>query len=77
MTYKGQPVAKGRIKFEPDGYGRSASGQLNADGTYVLTTDKDGDGVIAGHHRVSVTDTGIKSPRDRLGQKWRTRRPRA
>jgi hypothetical protein len=72
VTYKGQPVAKGRIRFEPDGYGRPAFGQLKSDGTYMLTTEKDGDGVIAGHHRVTVTDTGIKSPKDALANKWRS-----
>jgi hypothetical protein len=70
VTYKGQPVAKGRIRFAPDGYGRPAFGRLQSDGTFVLTTDKEGDGVIAGHHRVTVTETGIKSPRDALATKW-------
>ena len=70
VTYKGQPVTRGRIKFEPDGFGRPASGQLKPDGTYELTTEKPGDGVIAGHHRVTVAGTGIKSPRDALATKW-------
>ena len=40
-----------------------ARGQLQSDGTFVLTTNKEGDGVVAGHHRVSITGTG-KSPRE-------------
>jgi hypothetical protein len=70
VTYKGQPVAKGRIKFAPDGYGRPAYGRLQSDGTFSLTTDREGDGVIVGPHRVTVTETGIKSPRDALAAKW-------
>ena len=72
VSYKGQPVAKGRIKFEPDGFGRSAFGSLQPDGSYVLTTEKEGDGVVAGHHRVTVVETGIKSPKDALATKWRS-----
>jgi hypothetical protein len=72
VTYKGQPVTKGRIKFALDGgFGRPAHGQLQSDGTFVLTTEKEGDGVIAGQHRVVLTDTGIKSPKDALAVKWR------
>jgi hypothetical protein len=54
VTYKGQPVAKGMIRFEPDGYGRPATGQLQSDGSFVLGTNKAGDGVVAGAHRVSI-----------------------
>jgi hypothetical protein len=70
VTYKGQPLTKGSIKFEPDGYGREAHGTIQSDGTFVLTTFKDGDGVVAGHHRVAVTETGIKSPKDALARKY-------
>ena len=36
----------------------------------MLTTNKEGDGVVAGHHRVAVTETGIKSPRDAFAKKY-------
>jgi hypothetical protein len=70
VTYKGKPLTKGSIQFEPDGYGRKARGKIQSDGTFVLGTDKEGDGVIAGHHRVTVTDTGITSPKNVLASKW-------
>jgi hypothetical protein len=54
VTYKGQPVTRGVVRFEPDGYGRMASGQIQGDGTFELSTLKPGDGVVAGEHRVSV-----------------------
>ncbi|MFI5455842.1 MAG: hypothetical protein ACHRXM_10365 [Isosphaerales bacterium] len=57
VTYKGQPLTKGTVLFEPaDGYGRPATGKLQSDGTFELTTLKEGDGVVAGHHRVSIVE---------------------
>ncbi|MHB1559555.1 MAG: hypothetical protein ACYC61_19075 [Isosphaeraceae bacterium] len=70
VTYKGNPLTKGRVKFEPDGFGRNAYGKIQADGTFTLTTDKEGDGAVAGHHRVAVIETGIKSPRDAVAKKY-------
>jgi hypothetical protein len=55
VTYKGQPVAKGTIRFEPEGYGRPATGRLQSDGSFVLGTNREADGVVAGAHRVSVS----------------------
>ena len=55
VTYRGQPVSKGTVRFEPDGYGRPATGRLQTDGSFVLGTNKEGDGVIAGAHRVSIS----------------------
>ena len=70
LTYKGQPVTKGTVTFEPEDFGRPASGPIQPDGSFVLTTRRSGDGVVPGHHRVIVTDTGIKSSRDTLARKW-------
>ena len=61
VTLKGEPLTTGTIRFEPDDFGRAASGKLQSDGTYVLTTNKDGDGVVPGHHRVSITNLDPKS----------------
>lgn len=57
VTYKGQPVTAGTIRFEPD-YGRMASGAIQADGTFVLSTLKKDDGAVAGTHRVYINGTG-------------------
>jgi hypothetical protein len=69
VTYKGQPLTKGVIRFEPSGYGRAASGKLQSDGTYVLSTLKDGDGVVAGKHTVYLTDIDAKLGKDRAFRK--------
>jgi hypothetical protein len=61
VTFKGQPLTVGTVRFEPDDYGRPATGKLQPDGTFVLTTLTDGDGVVAGHHRVSIIGTDPKA----------------
>ena len=61
VTFKGEPLTTGLVRFEPDDFGRPASGKLQSDGTFVLSTLKEGDGVVAGHHRVSITSLDPKS----------------
>ncbi len=56
VTYKGKPVPKGTITFHSDG-GRMATGEIQEDGSYSLTTARSGDGAVAGHHRVSIMAT--------------------
>ena len=70
VTFKGQPLTRGVVRFEPTDYGRAASGKLQSDGTYVLTTILEADGVVAGHHRVSITDVDKKVAGDRAFKKF-------
>jgi hypothetical protein len=71
VTYKGQPVTKGIVRFEPDsGFGRMATGELKSDGTFELTTLKSGDGVVAGEHRVTVGDFDKILSKDRALRKY-------
>lgn len=58
VTYNGKPLTRGNINFQPVDIGREANGSIQPDGTFVLTTFKDGDGAVPGVHRVAVTDTG-------------------
>jgi hypothetical protein len=61
VIYNGQPVTSGTIHFRPIAVpgtkegtqGRPASGQVQSDGTFVLTTFRQGDGAIVGKHEVS------------------------
>ncbi len=58
----GRPVTAGLVVFVPTGAseektdesGRSASGVIQSDGTYELTTYAKGDGAIVGTHAVQV-----------------------
>jgi hypothetical protein len=62
VTYKGQPVTKGRIIFEPDGKGGQATGEIHPDGTFVMTTYQKDDGAVLGNHRVSILGAGRTVP---------------
>jgi hypothetical protein len=70
VTFKGKPLTKGTVQFEPDGYGRPATGHIQPDGTFVLTTLKDGDGVVAGHHKVAVSGTGPTPAKEAIPKKY-------
>jgi hypothetical protein len=58
VTCEGSPVTSGTITFNPIAEdavgtpGKSATGKIGADGTFVLTTYKAGDGAIIGMHNV-------------------------
>jgi hypothetical protein len=58
VTFNGQPVPGGTLSFAPiaaekgNEPGKSASGGVNSDGTYVLSTYADKDGAVIGKHRV-------------------------
>jgi hypothetical protein len=55
ITYKGQPLTGGSITFESEENGRQSHGSIQPDGTFVMTTFKEGDGAMTGSHRVAVT----------------------
>jgi hypothetical protein len=63
VTYKGAPIAKGNINFEPTKppvpEGRHASGAIK-DGYYSLSTAGDGeDGALPGEYKVVILATDI------------------
>jgi hypothetical protein len=61
VTFKGQPVTGGDIQFEPTDSGRPANGKIQPDGTFTMTTFKEGDGAVPGTHRVAVSGN-VKLP---------------
>ena len=58
VTYNGQPVEFGEVLFLPDSEkgnsGVPSMGQIGKDGTYTMSTQDFGDGVIAGYHKVGI-----------------------
>lgn len=70
ITYKGQPLIKGQVGFEPEGAGREAFGDINEDGTFELTTYSKGDGAVPGKHRVSITGATGKRRADIVPAKY-------
>lgn len=61
MTFKGRPLTKGVVKFDPGDDGKVAKGELQPDGSFTLSTFKTGDGAAAAHHRVTVSGTGSEA----------------
>jgi hypothetical protein len=58
VTYNGQPAEFGEVLFLPDSEkgnnGVPSMGVIGKDGTYTMSTQDAGDGVIAGHHKVGI-----------------------
>jgi hypothetical protein len=59
VTVKGKPLEQGVVMFYPTS-GRPATGQINSDGTYRLTTLAPGDGAEPGEYRVTVDAVDVK-----------------
>jgi hypothetical protein len=55
VTLDGQPLTRGFVVV-PTARGRMASGEIQQDGTFVLTTYEKGDGVQLGTHPVVIND---------------------
>jgi len=64
VTVAGQPVAKGSLIFMPNQdkgtSGKAATGDIQPDGTYTLSTFSEKDGAIVGHHRVVITGRSLE-----------------
>jgi hypothetical protein len=62
VTYKGQPVPKGSIVFEPTNppmpAGRVANGSI-ANGSYSLTTSTPNDGALPGEYKVIILSSSL------------------
>lgn len=81
VTYKGEPVPKGTVTFLSD-KGQPATGAIQPDGTYTLSTFAEKDGALPGHHQVQViandgdptmmpgSSPGYKPPRDLVPKKY-------
>ena len=54
VTYQGKPLRTGSVIFQP-AMGQPASGIIQSDGTFVLSTRKEGDGATVGPHKVKIT----------------------
>lgn len=54
VTYKGEALKRGTIVFFPKGGKKIATGEINEDGTYNLTTFESNDGALPGEHQVTI-----------------------
>lgn len=68
VTFEGKPLAGGgSIAFVPLGTqpGKTAGAEIEADGTYRLTTYQPGDGSMTGEFRVVIMQVTVKEPEAR------------
>ena len=61
VTYQGKPLKFGTVIFQPF-EGQPAKGKIQPDGTFVLSTYKEGDGVVVGDHKIRVTCYSSQDP---------------
>lgn len=54
VTYQGEAVPRGTIRFYPDAGGAAAVGQIQSDGTYSLSRKVPGDDVLLGSYKVTI-----------------------
>lgn len=54
VTYNSEAVKEGTVTFYPTQGGRPATGRIQSDGTYELSTFGDGDGALVGEYRIAV-----------------------
>ncbi len=55
VRYKGEPATDVRVIFTPTS-GRPAIADVDAQGQFVMTTFKRGDGAVPGLHKVTISD---------------------
>jgi hypothetical protein len=69
VTYKGAPIKNGTVFFMPDEskgtVGPPAVGSITSDGSYIMSTESAGDGVIVGSHKVGIT--GLEEKPESIG----------
>jgi hypothetical protein len=62
VLFNDQPLEFGGVMFQPDA-GQPARATIQPDGTFVLTTFREGDGGTVGNNRVRVTCFPSQQPR--------------
>ena len=61
ITFQGRPVVSGKLLFLPEGGGKQAIGSIRQDGSFELTTYREGDGALVGNHHAVVLKGKVTS----------------
>ena len=59
VTWNGEPAAGALVTLQSLSHNVAASGRTNDEGEFALTTWRQGDGAVAGDHKVTVATTVI------------------
>lgn len=82
VLYQGSPLKEGLVVYLPKNSddSRQASGKIEADGSFVLTTFKKGDGVVPGEYAIVVypydSPAGAERTREQIEAAAQTGAPR-
>jgi hypothetical protein len=66
---EGAPMTSGKVLFTPLGPGKPAAGDIQSDGSFVLSTYDMNDGAKPGRHRVTIVGAA-KSEEQRIRPSW-------
>lgn len=73
VTFDGKPLSKGTISFIPAGdkteFGRPATGNIDPQGNYTLSTFKPGDGAVPGKYQVAVVSIANEPSPEEMAEK--------
>ena len=61
VTLNGSPLARGTVKFIPEGAGSSAYGQIEGDGSYSMMTGREA-GLPSGSYAVTIVANEASTP---------------
>lgn len=62
VLFEDQPLKFGSVMFQPTSGGQPARGEIQPDGTFILSTFSEGDGAIIGSHRVRIMCNSVQDP---------------
>ena len=62
VYFEDKPLEFGSVMFQPINGGQPARGDIQSDGTYVLSTFADQDGAIIGKHQVRIMCNSAQDP---------------
>ena len=62
VTFKGKPLEGAIVSFTPKAGGQPASGTTDSAGKYVLSTESNADGAVAGDYVVTIAKYDRKEP---------------
>lgn len=62
VYFNDEPLKFGSVMLQPMTGGPPARGEIQPDGTFVLSTYTDGDGALLGKHRVRVMCNSVQDP---------------
>ena len=72
----GTPLSGGRILARPNENSKySARGEVNSDGTFILTTFEVGDGAIEGTHKVMISPSVTRESLDEIATRGKRPKP--